>query len=60
MELFIKSEIVRCNKKLKDVAAATGIPKDTFYRKANKNTFTLPEALRIAKVLGKTLTMVDN
>lgn len=59
MDISIKSEIARRNMKYKDVAAAVGIPVDTFYRKLKKNSFSLMEAAKILNFLGVKVAIIS-
>ena len=47
MGVSIKGVIAGRNKKYKDVAAAVKIRPNTFYKKLDKNSFTLAEAEKI-------------
>ncbi|MDD6697823.1 MAG: hypothetical protein PUE51_05700 [Veillonellaceae bacterium] len=57
MELTIKAEIAGSGRKYKDVADEVGIPRQTFYKKLRKDSFTLAEAKRIFDALGAKLVV---
>mgnify|MGYP003316164680 CR=1 FL=1 len=59
MGVSIKGVIAGRNKKYKDVAAAVKIRPNTFYKKLDKNSFTLAEAEKILEVLGMKLVLAD-
>ncbi|SDO85360.1 helix-turn-helix domain-containing protein [Selenomonas ruminantium] len=59
MDISIKGEIARRNLKYNEVAKAVGIKPQTFYRKLDKNSFSLQEAAKIFRFLGIKVAVVE-
>lgn len=58
-ELSVKAELARKNVRYKEAAQAAGISPSTFYKKLEKNNFSLEEAERVFGVIGLELRLEE-
>ena len=57
MTISVKAELARKNMKYGEVAQAVGVPASTFYKKLEKNNFSLGEAEKVFGVIGMELRL---
>ncbi len=59
MGISVKAELARKNVRYKEAARAVGISASTFYKKLEKNNFSLGEAESVFRLLGMELRLEE-
>ena len=59
MAVSVKAELARRNVKYKEAAKAVGMSASTFYKKLDKNNFSLGEAERVFSAIGIELRLEE-